>query len=260
MRSSHRVYLSCQVCGKEFSRPKAHFRNKTHSCSRECARKIRPTKAPKVLTAICRNCGRSFQRTVHRAGKMMFCSPKCQQSGLERPSGKNHPHWKGGVSRRTHAENDLTRRACEQIGKCERCGSRSNLHGHHKVKRSKDPSLALSRGNIEVLCASCHALEHPEISGLVSEPHFRKGTTISCIRCGQIRYVKSTRAAKSKFCSRQCYWASKRGNGRIAAPSIVKRCRVCGVEFQVRPHRAEIAKVCSRRCAAKLGALLSRPI
>lgn len=82
-----------------------------------------------------------------------------------------------------------------QRGLCEKCMSRGVLKPaeivHHKVHLSpeniNDPYVTLSFDNLEALCRTCHAEEHPEIYG--SELGFRE-PRVQFDEYGDVIYAK----------------------------------------------------------------------
>jgi 5-methylcytosine-specific restriction endonuclease McrA len=75
---------------------------------------------------------------------------RCTGCERSRNARRNAQADRQGYKSRAYREIPLT--------ECRRCGSLRNLNRHHKVPLSKggtnDPS------NIEILCASCHSVEH----------------------------------------------------------------------------------------------------
>lgn len=67
---------------------------------------------------------------------------------------------------------------------------------------------------------------------------------LRCRHCGVAFKVKQSRIDQGKgiFCSRKCFWASRRTG------CIIRRCAHCGVIFSTK-HEAEI--YCSRQCTQK---------
>jgi 5-methylcytosine-specific restriction endonuclease McrA len=66
--------------------------------------------------------------------------------------GENNNNWKSGIGA-------YTRLAFEEYGKdriCERCGSKHNILVHHRDRNRYNNK----KGNLEVLCKSCHQKEH----------------------------------------------------------------------------------------------------
>ena len=154
--------LTCQVCGNEFTRPNAHIRSDTHSCSRACAQKIRFRKPKTMLQGVCKHCGKSFQRRKGHEGTMEYCSISCATKATT-PKGADHPNWSGGKRWRTFSSRSAIRDKIKEIGKCEECGSEDNLQGHHIVPHAERPDLASEPSNIQILCVSCHATKHPNL-------------------------------------------------------------------------------------------------
>jgi hypothetical protein len=197
------------------------------------------------LTGTCEHCGQTFQRQKRRDDKMLFCSQDCYTAGRLRGGGSKHPGWKGGIAERSAAENAVVRRKVREIARCQRCGSTENLCGHHIEHYAKAPERRTDPSNIEVLCASCHALEHPEIKGLVSRPQLRSGRAIPCAVCGKIRYKQPFELAAAKYCSRACT-----NKGRHIEPSGKEiACLVCGKLRYVPPVHFSKAKYCSLECS-----------
>lgn len=60
-------------------------------------------------------------------------------------------------------------------GLCKRCGAPGEIV-HHKTyltpENINDPSIALSEGNLELLCRNCHAIEHEGSQPTDSELRF----------------------------------------------------------------------------------------
>ena len=197
------MILTCPNCGKRFNRPKAHIRNKTHSCSIACAVKIKSYKPPTFLHGTCKYCGKDFSRRKNRAGTMEYCCTQCARNGAA-PRGEFHPNWKGGITNRPHSVRIAVKRRVEEIGKCERCGETNNLQGHHKITYADCPDKGADPLNIEVICASCHAKEHPSLAPMITLPRFRTGSIITCIECGKERYIAPHKLKTAKFCSHAC--------------------------------------------------------
>lgn len=75
--------------------------------------------------------------------------------------GENNPFYKNGLGRSTIER--LTRQIVQGAGRdlfiCERCTYKSDnfeLHRHHKDRNRNNNT----NDNIEVLCVTCHSLEH----------------------------------------------------------------------------------------------------
>lgn len=167
MRWPKQYLLICH-CGKSFLRPRAHIRNKTHSCSQNCARKIKPKRQQTITQHICARCGAPFTRRKGYSGPAKYCSKVCGRagSGVTR-SGAGHHGWKGGVSERSNACRLAIKKRVEEAGACEACGTDKNLQGHHIKSHAEYPDLRSDPSNIRVLCVTCHAEEHPSLRFLV---------------------------------------------------------------------------------------------
>lgn len=195
--------LLCRVCGNAFARSNCHIRNSTHSCSRECARAARPKRIRQEHEFKCQGCGSSFSRRQGYSGPARFCSIPCARRHASR-RGSSHPNWKGGVSDRSHATRTVLRAKIRAVGKCERCRSTHDLQGHHIAHHADAPDLRQVESNIIVLCARCHALEHPSLAPMITRPRERLGEEIVCGECGKIRYVRKSSVPTAKFCSKSC--------------------------------------------------------
>lgn len=77
--------------------------------------------------------------------------------------GSNHPKWNNGSSQRSHASKAAIEKIKKQRGRCEKCGSEEKLHGHHVSHYAKNDMRRDDPNNIKILCAQCHALEHPHL-------------------------------------------------------------------------------------------------
>jgi len=117
--------------------------------------------------------------------------------------GELHHFWKGGVSR----QYSLKKFGHLKI-KCNRCGSKKYLRLHHVNRIPTDNFIE----NIEILCLSCHGLEH--------------GKKYTCKFCMKIFNRKGHSGIK--FCSYDCYWRSMVGK---KIKKIKKNCLFCGKEF-----------------------------
>lgn len=222
----------CAVCGKTFKTYKCWAKRKNGSsfCSRECQYVGKSKKPPTFITAVCKFCGKEFRRTVSNAGKLAYCSNKCRFSGVglelsgenhwtakkDHPiSGSAHHNWKGGKSKGRGKTKGVIFRAKKEVGKCERCGSTSDLQGHHKKSFAANVEMRAARENIEILCANCHAVEHPRMAPMISRPRLKTGTILACVVCGKEYYRPQSLVYKSRYCSKECKWVFQKGNKPI---------------------------------------------
>lgn len=196
------------------------------------------------LTGTCTHCKKEFQRRKQRSDPMLFCSRECYIEARIRNGGPKHPSWKGGIASRSAAEIAITRTVVRAVARCQRCGAVENLHGHHIQSYADRPDLRLDPSNIMVLCAPCHALEHPEIAGLVTRPQIRTGKSIACVVCGKLRYKQPFELKHAKYCSYECA-----NSGRYRAPSGKHiSCVVCGKSRYISPVHFGKVKYCSLKC------------
>jgi 5-methylcytosine-specific restriction endonuclease McrA len=161
-----KVILTCPACQKEFQIFKCHYRGVTNSCSRKCAAKIKPRKPRTFFTRICKACKKQFQIRKGYGGTGDYCSSKCR-SLLATPKGENHPLWKGGTSKRKYSSRKAIKDVIKERGKCEECGVKTNLQGHHIKSHSSHPPGRSDPKNIQVLCKTCHAKKHPRLSKFI---------------------------------------------------------------------------------------------
>ena len=77
--------------------------------------------------------------------------------------GNGNPNWTGGTSigHRLRLARDALNKSKRSLKKCERCKQKgklgqTSLHIHHKDRNVNNNKAK----NLEILCASCHFLEH----------------------------------------------------------------------------------------------------
>ena len=197
-------------------------------------------------SGVCQHCGATFQRR-HGKTKMLFCSRECYIKGRLQGDKTNHPGWKGGITQRSSAEKAMVRAIVREVAHCQRCAATEKLHGHHVESHASAPERRLDPSNIMVLCAPCHALEHPEIHNLVTRPQIRTGKAFVCLVCGKPSYKQPFEFAVAKYCSRKCT-----NIGRTIVPSGKEiACAVCGKLRYVSPVHFAKAKFCSLECSGK---------
>ncbi len=197
----------------------------------------------KYLLLKCENCGIEYQRQYGaHLKKQRFCSFRCRNLAIV-PRGSDHHKWRGGVSRPADVWRTVAARKRETKA-CEKCGSIEHLHAHHRQRYSDHPELRADPSNIQILCAPCHAAEHPEIANLVTFPHKRSGITIKCEICGKDKYDKKSREGRTRYCSVACRHQGLRN-------SVPYQCEACGKEGHVPAsylvHEGS-RKFCSREC------------
>ncbi len=196
------ILKNCEYCKKEFLA--RNWKNRPGKfCSQECQRKGRDFKEIKTITFKCECCGKEKTHPMHWKSPNKFCSIQCMAKirGVNM-RGNLHPRWNGGSLTRTPEERKAVLKAKLEIGCCERCGSNKRLHGHHKIPVSERPELGADPKNIEIICAECHAKEHPEYSGMLLRE--KSGVFLKCHICEKEYYKSKSSAEKSKYCSQKC--------------------------------------------------------
>ena len=160
----------CSCCGRELSLESFHkdssgkygrrYKCKECSCIKPADKKIRTGNLTSSKRS-CITCGTGFQPTSNRQKYCKECShqrdlKRCRDYykrttiliGRGHLRGEGSPNFKSGIG--------IYHRLKEEIKACERCGSIENLCVHHKNRDRKDNT----RGNLEVVCKSCHQKEH----------------------------------------------------------------------------------------------------
>lgn len=231
-----KVTRTCAECYREFEIYRAWLRNGNAGifCSAPCAALGRRRRPKTMLSALCQECGVTYVfRKGGRVQGTKFCSRECKSTSNSRTragapinhrilSGPDHPNWKGGISAigRKSSTVKVTQEAVRRVAKCERCGGVDRLQGHHKKSHAKFPNLRDDPRNIEVLCVSCHAAEHPAQAALMTGVSFRTGIVKVCLRCGTAFYSKASRQFTAKFCSGRCQRSTLHENMRVRNAAI----------------------------------------
>lgn len=155
---------------------------------------------------VCIRCGMTVFRWPSAAATQRFCSKSCARRSCA-PSGPAMWNWKGGASPRTSAAQRAIEDRKREVGACERCGSTDNLQGHHRLAHADYPEFREDKNNIEVLCADCHAEEHPELAPVIRVPRPPR-VLIACAECRTERSIQPHLVGKAKFCSKLCQRAA----------------------------------------------------
>jgi hypothetical protein len=245
MRST-KVLRICQVCGNEFRIFRCWLRadNGGKFCSRACQAKGRRPSPNYRVERTCVECGKIFIVKRYRAETAKCCSRPClaiYRGKLFR--GSNHPKWKGGISERLGQERTLIKQALRIKGKCERCGGTENLQGHHLLTRSSSPLFRLSSDNIEILCAACHASEHPIFAPMILRPRIKTGRMQACEICELEFYVMPYKK-DARWCSRKC---QMQGLPKKPRTGWLQPCETCGKSFYRQRGNLD-ARFCSKSC------------
>jgi len=197
---NNQVKKSCEYCQKEFMA--RNWKNSPGKfCSPDCQRKGRNFKKTTYVYGKCKNCDKEFSQPKWWKGNVKFCSIQCMSKVRgKNMRGQNHPRWKGG-SKRTGLP-AICKQIKKEIRKCQKCSNERNLHVHHKIAVSERPDLAKDPANIEVLCAECHAKEHPEFKGMLLRK--KSGIYKLCDVCEKEFYIPKYREKLAKYCSSIC--------------------------------------------------------
>lgn len=164
------MIIKCDHCKKDFNKKPSRIKlSNQHFCSAECRNSgsLQTKRTGKDIT--CLECGTVVYKNPSELKKSKsgkhFCSKKCAEvsNGRDR-QGVNHPNWIDGKS--TYRE-----RAIEAYGsRCNRCGYneyKSVLQVHHKDHKRSNNNVE----NLEVLCPTCHCVEHMEVhKGFINKP------------------------------------------------------------------------------------------
>jgi 5-methylcytosine-specific restriction endonuclease McrA len=238
--SRGRVLLVCPQCGKEFETYlSVAKRPGTHCCSWSCEIKLHPRKPKLRVQKTCAHCGDTFEVIRKREITAKFCSRSCANAHQK---GAAHWNYKDGSAHERGQSRKVINARVKEEGRCQRCGTTANLHGHHIKPHATHPDLRCDPTNIEVLCANCHALEHPALANMLTVPRIRSGRMHACETCGGEFYVKPSHEKNARrFCSVAC------GTGvpRRVLTQIEKSCAGCGVTYTAQKSHSSY---CSRDC------------
>lgn len=175
------VEKKCYTCKRKFMREFGRVKNKMRVfCSRQCAgvtslevKIIHKPRELKGKNIVCLQCNQKFYVEPSRIKKAKFCSVKCtiawqtvnqDHTNLIRapvPSGKDHPHYKHGNSRKSQTNYKIRRLVNERDGGnwCLFCGKPGpGLHLHRVMYGSQGGKYEVN--NCMELCAEHHALVH----------------------------------------------------------------------------------------------------
>lgn len=163
--------VDCLVCGALFSARAADVR-RGHAkyCSRGCAgeatrRRLLSQSAVDGTYATCAQCGSSFRRAPSKIARVKhrvcFCSRACKdaaQSLAGRVPSIRPPHY--GTATLSDRPDHYRRVAFAHYPRqCARCGWDAHpavLVVHHRNRDRSDSRVE----NLEVLCPTCHEVEH----------------------------------------------------------------------------------------------------
>ena len=170
----------CDNCSKEFNEYAKDKLGKHIFCSKECKNIYLVGENAHNYTQIehaCDECGTIFKKFkeyfTYAKNDKYFCSTTCMGKHY---SGENSHAWKGGISTfvstiRNCTQNIDWRKLVLSINNtCLKCGSKEDLHVHHKIQFSKileDNNITtieeaknckelFDLNNGDVLCKTCH--------------------------------------------------------------------------------------------------------
>ncbi len=83
----------------------------------------------------------------------------------------------------------------------------------------------------------------------------------NCAECNLTINVRKSKLKEFNFCSKQCYWASKRGKTPVnyVDRKVTKNCLECDSVIIVIPSKLETNKFCSHTCYSKYKIGKSKP-
>jgi hypothetical protein len=163
--------VECRICGAVFQAPRAEIRRgHARYCSRACngeatRRRLLATSASKLPNVACAQCGAQFYRAPSKVGRGKhgrdFCSRLCKDlaQSLAGSVPDIRPSHYGTATVRDRSDHYRAVAFGAHTKACNRCGwdAYANvLQVHH---RNRDP-LDDRPGNLEVLCPTCHEVEH----------------------------------------------------------------------------------------------------
>ena len=161
------ITKDCLTCGRPFeAEVREHNRGNARFCSRKCsARRLRKLKTPNCE---CDLCGHAFYRPPSKQNSksgLLFCSRACKEraqsldtDGFEAIQPDHY-----GVRETTYRSAAMR----HYPNKCDICGYDTHpevLEVHHRDKNRKNNVL----GNLQVLCPTCHRVEHFVDKGLLA--------------------------------------------------------------------------------------------
>lgn len=187
--SGFKVKVKCPNCGEIRSTYYRVICKAGHHYCQKCIVKIKRTKkiekgqrfgklfvlseGQKTGYSLCQcECGNEKEVLNYnlRTGytKSCGCLRKENFKGIKKPNGKNHGHWKGGISdlrerdMQTKEYKDWRKAVFERDGYiCKKCGQKGyELNAHHIYNYSKYADIKYDIENGVTLCQECHIEFH----------------------------------------------------------------------------------------------------
>lgn len=158
---------NCLTCGKEFNAPQRDItRGNGKYCSRKCfgASPVVIRRKPKMTILICAFCDAEFSRRLSRVREdgsksgLRFCSRVCKEKAQSLDGGLKEiqpDHYGTAKEEYRYREKAFSFYPKE----CTKCGYKEVvevLQVHHKDRDRTNGDIA----NLEVLCPTCHMVEH----------------------------------------------------------------------------------------------------
>ncbi len=143
------MLTTCAICTKDIDIRPSKIHEEGNYCSRECYGKARTLKH--AITRTCDYCGKDVTMPKSkRKADTCYCDKSC---AAKAKTGSKSSQWAGGLS--SYRTNGLRSHGAV----CNRCGYdkyKQVLQVHHKDHdRSNNET-----DNLEVLCPTCHSVEH----------------------------------------------------------------------------------------------------
>ena len=211
--------LTCDRCGREYTRTNIRPHAEHRYCSSEC-RKAR-------VQVPCANCGKMLERHASRIKRSanQFCNAKCSGEWRSRNIvGPNHPHWQQDA----------------ELAICQTCGREFRRPRWESWRKScsRECQLAAYPPKVETVCANCgEVLErHPyrirdyerhfcDMNCMgewfaknqvgPEHPRWRDDLIVQCGYCGREFRLRTEPRGELSFCSPSCFghWLSENKSG-----------------------------------------------
>jgi len=171
------VELTCEHCGKVFTKPKAQYVQATKNGKKlGCCQRHTHILHGRTLSLTCSECGKTFERAKstyehdNKEGGHVFCSRECQDKNIDYIlRGEDHYHYIDGKSSgyRGKGWNKIRKRIRERDKHtCYLCGKTredigKELDVHHLIRFEdfEDENDANQGYNLISLCPCCHHTE-----------------------------------------------------------------------------------------------------
>lgn len=157
------VEISCLECHRPVMVVKSEIkRGNGKFCSKKCSGQYKSSHIiPKPSNVECAQCAKAFYKSKSKLENsksgLYFCSRICKDTAQKIGGIKEimPPHYGLGNGKFSYREDAISAFGA----RCNRCDYDKNIAGivvHHKDRNRENNSL----DNLEVLCATCHMVEH----------------------------------------------------------------------------------------------------